>query len=131
MPRDRELPLELPNESLTGQIVHFQFKKGQSDIVVLIKSAFKGANTEYPGGYVGQVVAYDFVAYDFAMGSKSLFLIASSIFALVDETSSISIKILLPHIANYQILTRRELPLYIGYKFTSPLLAELIRGDHE
>ena len=34
-------------------------------------------------------------------------------------------------ITSYQILTRRELPMYIGMNFTSDLLAELIRGDHE
>jgi len=32
-------------------------------------------------------------------------------------------------ISSYEILTRRELPLLIGYNYTTPLLAELIRGE--
>ena len=34
-------------------------------------------------------------------------------------------------IYGYKVITRRELPLYIGDRYTSPLLAEIIRGDHE
>lgn len=39
------------------------------------------------------------------------------------------LSILKSDILEYRVLTRRDLPLYIGMKHTTPLLAQLIKGE--
>jgi hypothetical protein len=115
MPRDRKLP----NESLRGQIVFFQFNIRIQDMLLLVEDIFPPLYDTnlilQPGGYCGRLIAYNSDMED------SL--------AVLSTSKSINMKLLLPLIDNYRIVDRKELPLYIGYPYTNDLLAQLIRGD--
>jgi len=98
----------LPPKSLKGHIVLFSL------------GGWRKAKEAADGNHVLQV---SHIEQEYVYGT----FIASEI---INETSyHTHIRRLL--ITNYQILTRRELPLLIGYKYTTDILAELIKGSDD
>jgi hypothetical protein len=149
MPRHRKLPSERDRtfiESLIDQIVLFHISRNwYSYSRVLPNGGANTINTHYKASLAFRVHSstdHTLVKGIFIAGNVSPFSIEDS-YSIEDQDSRmyscvsgrarvvdlIIHKLKWDDITSYEILTIKDLPLLIGEKHTTSLLAELIKGD--
>ena len=117
MTKHRKIPLEwwnIDTQSLINQIV-----------------LFKSPSPSWcEGKEFTQIFLIKDTEYSREEKLHSLFgeLIASDIHPVWKENGKLN-DVYLPDITEYRIVPLEELPMYIGMKYTSPLLAQLIKGE--
>lgn len=108
MPQHRKIVF---TDSLIGQIIKFSFISKDETLTVIFRVI--SHYTSYEDTYT---LLGDFIAGDVFSNPSLVSLGEFSVLRQKDITQ-------------YQILTVRDLPLYIGMKHTTPLLAQLIKGE--